>query len=140
MIEELLGKTIVDIRGDIGIELMTFKTLEGPKYAMYHFQDCCETVYLQDICGDLEDLLHTPVTLAEEVTSEDVSHKENQDARLRAVISSKPTMESVEATADSYTWTFYKIGTNKGSVTLRWFGESNGYYSEGVSFEEENQK
>jgi hypothetical protein len=62
----------------------------------------------------LDDLLRTPILDARE----DSNSKENSK------------------TAESETWTFYNIRTIKGSVTIRWYGTSNGYYSEGVSFEE----
>jgi hypothetical protein len=106
--EELIGKTlnkIVQLDDEIH-----FHTIDGEVYKMLHFQDCCENVYVEEIIGDLDDLIGSPITMSEEVSETD------------------------EEAYESGTWTFYKFATNKGYVTIRWYGSSNGYYSESVSF------
>lgn len=115
-ISELLGKTIVSIKGmEKDNDLITFECSDGTKYEMFHDQDCCESVYIEDVCGNVEDLLNTPITLAEDVSNE-------------------CDKEALDEWDDSYTWTWYKLATVKGYVSIRWYGTSNGYYSESVDF------
>lgn len=116
-IEDLLGKTLVEIYGGIDSCELWFHTDEY-KYKMYHGQCCCESVWIEDIIGDLNDLVGSPITMAEKVSNAD----EPEDANP----------ETVEYADYSATWTFYKLATVKGYVTIRWFGTSNGYYSEEV--------
>lgn len=117
---DLLGKTIVDIYGaEVGSEVIAIICGDGSKYLMYHEQDCCESVDVNDICGDIACLLNTPITKAEEVVD---SSMENGGVK------------DMEYEPESYTWTFYHLATVKGYVTIRWYGESNGYYSESVDF------
>ena len=112
------GKTITSIRINASETEIDFICEDGTKYKMLHFQECCEAVTIESIDGDIRDLLNTPLLMFEKVSSD-------QDE-------SKPPSHLV--VDDSYTWTFYKLATIKGYVTIRWFGTSNGYYSEEVDF------
>ena len=117
---ELMGKTIWRIDGaDVGSQLLTFHCAGGEKFRLYHYQDCCEGVDLNEIIGDISDLIGSPITQAEEASYNGEPGPDGE----------------VPEYADSYTWTFYRLATVKGYVTLRWLGESNGYYSESVDFE-----
>lgn len=116
-IDELIGKTVMNIEGlEVGSEEVTFTCSDDTKYSMRHERDCCESVTIEDIIGNPDYLLNWEILQAEESTS-----KEN------------PPGTNVEY-QDSFTWTFYRIATNRGLVVIRWYGESNGYYSESVDF------
>ena len=110
-VEELKGKILENIVEN-GSESLEFHCCDGSVYSMLHEQDCCESVYLYDINGDLDDLIGSTLYMAESSSSDATGFNDNE----------------------SGTWTFYKFATQKGYVTLRWLGESNGYYSEGVDF------
>jgi hypothetical protein len=105
------GKTFVKVEGSVGSGEMLFVTAEGERFLFGHYQDCCESVDINDIVGDLQDLVGEPLLIAEEVSG-----------------ATEPDEEHYE----SYTYTFYKFATRKGYVDVRWLGESNGYYSESV--------
>lgn len=121
----LKGKTIVSIVKNEDDTEIVFETSDGDRYLMYHDQDCCESVYVESICGDITDILNSPVLVAETVVSEDIDPDGVRE-------------NNVKYREDSFTWTFYKIDTAKGGVTIRWYGTSNGYYSEDVSFKDIN--
>jgi hypothetical protein len=84
-------------------------------FKMYHSQNCCESVDLIDVCGDYDDILNSPIVMATETLS-DENPKDDYD--------------------ESFTWTFYNIYSMKGCITMRWYGSSNGYYSERVDIEQ----
>lgn len=109
-VANLLGKTLINIEVDDDSTNIVFTTSDGKRWIMYHEQDCCESVFIDDVIGEWDALLGTPLLMAEEESSPG---------------------EVEDGTA---TWTFYKFGTVKGYVTLKWWGESNGYYSESVDF------
>ena len=115
-ISELKGQTLVTVV--VSDDEINFHTESGDKYYMFHDQDCCEDVHIEEIIGNLNDLIGTPILEAE---CEESDVKDRED-------------ESFYGVQDEQQWTFYTLGTIKGCVTIRWYGESNGYYSTSVSF------
>ncbi len=103
----LLGLTLTKVEGAVGGDEVLFKTKEGRSFRLWHSQDCCESVRVTSVTGNRKLLLGTPLTSVREV---------------------------IETGGDHWTRTTYHLATDKGSVSIQWLGESNGYYSESVSF------
>lgn len=107
---DLKGEILTKIAINEESDKVTFITESGKLFEMYHEQDCCESVYLAEVVGDLQDLIGSEILRADE----EVSEKEGEYSSHE-------------------TWSFYKLATRKGYVDFRWYGTSNGYYSESVS-------
>lgn len=114
---ETYGKKIANIRtlpndkADNDELRITFD--DGTYLFFTHYQDCCESVWIEDTDIPLEDLIGSCVFHIEEATKREIDYEWD----------------------DSTTWTFYKIQTNTQCVTIRWCGTSNGYYSESVDWQ-----
>ena len=104
-IKDMVGKKVLGIYYDEE----NFQILTGDGvYAFYHEQSCCESVWLTQVDGISDKIIGSRIVIAEVVTDE----KDTEHGHI--------------------TWSFYKIGTNKGMIDFRFQGESNGYYSETV--------
>lgn len=110
---KIKGETVTEITGVENHDVI-FHCASGRKFRMFHQQDCCESVTIEDVIGDIRDLIGVPMLMAE-IVSEEQKEREY---------------------GETCTWSFVKFGTVKGYVTFRWYGSSNGYYSETPTFEE----
>jgi hypothetical protein len=119
-IQALVGKLLVAVTVNDDKTEILFETSYGEFYRMFHGQDCCEYVRIEDINGDLNDLIGDTILEAYESSNSD-----------------DPIPEGVDSDA-SHTWTFYRLRTMKTTVVIRWLGTSNGYYSEDVDFKRMN--
>ena len=109
-IADMVGKVFTSVT-ETG-DTMVFENATE-RYVFFHEQNCCESVSINDVVGDLSDLEGEPLLIADEVEGQSPVGFEDEDH-------------------ESVTWTFYKFATRKGYVDVRWLGESNGYYSESV--------
>lgn len=117
-VNEHLKNGLIEVSGLVpGNDRIIFYCKDGTEILMYHDQNCCERVFIESADSyDNNDDIYTNCDwcIIEEVSNVD--------------------KEPMEYNEGSYTWTFYNIKTNKGYDTIRWFGTSNGFYSERVDF------
>lgn len=109
--EELVGKKIIDIK--LELDSILFITDKG-NYQLCHIEEWSEDVVIDDICGELKDLVGETIITAKETFNYD-----------------NPKFDSFTGLPnDSHTWSFYHISTLKTHITIKFYGTSNGYYSE----------
>lgn len=123
-LSEMVGQTLIEVTGmKKGSQDIEFRCESGRRFLMQYEQDCCASCDIEDIIGDPADLLNSPLLMAEDASNDDslIPDTFTGDGHYRN---------------DSETWTFIKLATVKGYVTIRWYGSSNGYYSESPTFSE----
>lgn len=148
---ELKGKTIKKI-DDLtpGSDTVVFECTDGTRYQMHYYPDCCAHASVEEVVGDVSDLIDSEILMAEVVSS--TLPDETKIAERKAEYEKKQEAHkarygnlddfytwgpspSNDWSDESETWVFYKLATLRGHVTIRWYGSSNGYYSETADFE-----
>ena len=87
-------------------------TASGRQFLIHHSQDWCEYVRIEGIDGEFRHLVGKVIEQASEV------------------------VEDCSEGYESATRTTHTFKADKNTVVVRWFGESNGFYSESVDITE----
>ena len=113
----LVGETIASIVGcEVGSESIVITTQSGRKFELYHSQDCCESVMVRAVYGDPKDLVGITIQRA-----------------VEKVVDDYPRFGG-SSTLTVFTLSDSEAPYHDPLLTVEWLGESNGYYSESVSF------
>ena len=106
---EVKGKKIESVSGlEVGSGSIFIKFEDGDRLVLYHPQECCEHVRVEDC--------------------EDITPNELEGCVIHSF---EEYVKSSDGWMGSTKYTFYKLITNNVDCTIRFLGESNGYY--GVS-------
>ncbi len=109
----LKGETLISVDGvKEGSDEVIFKTESGRTFRMFHSQDCCESVKIS------------------RCSSAYAGHGILVEDAKEVIESNIPACESATRT------TFIVNNGGYSGFFIEWIGESNGYYSESVSFVE----
>lgn len=119
-IKQLEGQTFICVDGcERYSYAVFFHSVDGGVFCMHSGEDdgCEEAVWLEEVHGDVEDLVGVPIlkAYADTVHWNMFLNQNTRQSSLRA--------------------TFYRLSTIKGTVTFRWLGTSNGFYAEEVTVE-----
>lgn len=110
MIEKLIGATVVAVEGGVkGDDYLEVFFDNGWAYRQIHYLNCCERVEVEDINPSLETIVGG---VLHSIVREDETKLEGNNE-----------------------WTFYKIHTSKGSVDIRWVGDTDSHYSTSITEE-----
>ena len=90
---------------DTPYRTMDFITENGDVYQLFNGNDTCDELGLKDIEGDLDDLIGSPIILAEVTESDYIEYTER-------------------------VWIFYRLATAKGYVVIRFYTTTDGWYSD----------
>ena len=111
--ETMIGEVLSSIDIDTKENQILLTTKSGRIFKFYHEQDCCESVTINGlVVGDIQKLVGGVI---QEITKEE---------------------STVEVEYDSRTDTTLTFKIDEHTVISNWIGESNGYYSESVDFQE----
>lgn len=112
-VNELIGEILTHIDVDESGDQIRMETASGKVITLYHAQDCCESVRIEDTQGNWHDLIGKVIV----------------EANKREGNFGKPY------DAESWMRTEFTFKVDDATVISRWIGESNGYYSESVDIE-----
>lgn len=111
-LDNMVGRVVKYV--DIDKEEMKITCEDNSVFTFYHEQDCCEHVYIADTVGEPMSLKGWKLLL----------------------VDMEATRESSCDGDESKTTTVVKFVTDENTVSVKWIGESNGYYSESVDLRE----
>jgi len=104
---------------DIDKEEMKITCEDNSVFTFYHEQDCCEFVHIVDTVGEPMSLKGWKLLLVDMEVSQELDVDNEQGSH-----------------DDSCTTTVVKFVTDENTVSVKWIGESNGYYSESVDLKQ----
>lgn len=117
----IIGKTIKSFNLNDNKTELIFISEDDKIYKMFYHNMGNSECVLEDIVGDLNDLVGMPILKAYKTI-------ENGKSKINKFFN------------DWELWTFYNFSTIKGTITLKWVDIDDYYYSVEVQFEEIKNK